>query len=56
MALKLTAFVIASVNNKTKSILRNLNIQENDLDRYIDEISCTRNFEIHPGEIRNFCN
>jgi DNA-binding NarL/FixJ family response regulator len=45
----------ASVKNKIKSILNHLNIQNYDSNRLIDEISCTRNFEIHPGEISKSC-
>jgi len=45
----------ASVNNKTRNILRLLEINENDTIRLIDELSCSRNYEIHPGEIKPAC-
>lgn len=45
----------ASVNNKIKSILRHLKIQTDDLNRLINQISCTRNYEIHSGEIKREC-
>ncbi len=45
----------ASVNNKIKSILKLLNMQDPDLDDLIDQISCTRNYEIHPGEVKPEC-
>ena len=43
------------VNNKTRNILRLLEINENDTIRLIDELSCSRNYEIHPGEIKPAC-
>lgn len=45
----------ASVNNKTKNILRLLEINENDTIQLIDELSCSRNYEIHSGEIKPAC-
>jgi len=42
----------ASVNNKIKSLAKYLQVQNDELERKIDEISCTRNFEMHSGEIK----
>jgi hypothetical protein len=44
-----------TVNNKIRSIVRLLNLQIENSNGLIDEISCTRNFEIHSGEIRSNC-
>ncbi|NBK99278.1 MAG: response regulator [Erysipelotrichia bacterium] len=45
----------SSVNNKIKSILKHLEIQNDERNRLINEISCTRNYEIHSGEIKSEC-
>lgn len=45
----------ASVNNKTKNILKKLGVSDDEMIRLIDEISCSRNYEIHFGEIKSFC-
>lgn len=44
-----------SVNNKIKSILRQLNIEKQERTQLIDQLSCSRNFEIHSGEIKREC-
>jgi CheY-like chemotaxis protein len=45
----------ASVNNKIKSILNHLNIQNKEFNPLIDQISCTRNFEMHSENIAKSC-
>lgn len=45
----------ASVRNKIISIIRLLGIDDNEIIDTIKEITCTRNFEIHAGEIRYEC-
>lgn len=44
-----------SVNNKIKSIVNLLDIGNQKIRGLIDEISCSRNYEIHSGEIRHAC-
>lgn len=44
-----------SVNNKIKAILILLNIENRELNNLVNQLSCTRNFEIHSGEIKLEC-
>lgn len=45
----------ASVNNKFKNILTKLGINDKQTIKRVDEISCSRNYEIHAGDIKDNC-
>lgn len=45
----------ASVNNKIKSVVNLFDIGNQKMQGHIDEISCSRNYEIHSGEIKSLC-
>ena len=45
----------ASINNKIKNIITILQINENNNRHLIDELSCSRNYAIHSGEIKYTC-
>lgn len=44
-----------SVENKTENIINRLELRYSDFEKHLKQIVCSRNYEIHDGEIRERC-